>query len=283
MTGKERRVSFIGCGRSGEVLARLVSSSGYGKVGQVLTRSLGSARTVVERLGEGQAVSRYDELVRAPLWVLAVPDDQIARCAGLLAESDVTQGAVVLHLSAVATAAVLNPVQRIGARVASLHPLRSCSDPETVAASFDGSYCGCEGPAREDAAQFARALGAAPFFIASHNKPLYHAASVCASNFIVAIIECARSLAVEAGLSEQEAYAVFEPLVRGTVSGVFSQGTERALTGPVARGDAETVAVHLRALDCIGAQDIGSAYRALTGVLLRLRPSDEIARVLVEP
>jgi len=255
--------------------------SGYGVVGDILTSSLESAQLAVARLGEGTAATSYAKLNPASVWVIAVPDSSISQCAQELANlsAPVVKGALVFHLSGVNSSALLSPLVEKGARVASLHMLRSCSDPETVAATFDGTYCGCEGPAKDDVAQLTRIIGGEPFFLSSDTKPLYHASCVCASNFIVGIIEVARNLALQSGLSSDESYRLLEPLVRGTVSAVFSLGTKRALTGPLTRGDEATIRTHLEVIQN-SIPEMTEVYRVLTQVLLHLNPHEGIRRSL---
>jgi predicted short-subunit dehydrogenase-like oxidoreductase (DUF2520 family) len=79
-------------------------------------------------------------------------------------------------------------------------------------------------------------------------RPLYHAAAVVASNYLPVLLALAARLLVHAGVDEDDAVPALLPLMRGTLDNVAELGIGPALTGPVARGDIETVRLHLRML-----------------------------------
>lgn len=255
-------LNIIGAGKVGRVLGRLFAGSGAFTVQDVLTRSSGSALDAVRFIGAGHARTELSKMRDAGCWMLAVSDDQIAPvCAQLAAGRDLT-GSVVFHCSGAKSSDALRAA--IGAHAASVHPIRSFADPEHVAAHFGGTFCGIEGdsaalglitPALES-------IGARAVPIDAAAKTVYHAASVFASNYLVTVLDAALRSYQAAGIPEAVARALAAPLATETMANVFRLGTGAALTGPIARGDFDTVARQQAALDGWD-RPTGELYRAL--------------------
>lgn len=206
--------------------------------------------------GDWAEVTLVSDLV-----VIASPDDAIAEVATALARREaITSSQVVLHLSGLLDRRILGALDPAGAGLGSFHPLQTVSDPITAPARFLGAYAGVEGDARAEAEgeRLARMLGMHPIRLTPAGKPAYHAGAVFAANFLVALAGVAERLAREAGIPEVEAGRVYLPLLRGAASNLDA-GAVAALTGPIVRGDVETIRAHLGAL---GAED-RELYRRL--------------------
>lgn len=212
--------------------------------------------------------------------LLAVPDAVIPGLGRELAKlNKITDAHTVLHLSGVMDKGVLAPLKSTGAALGSLHPLQSLRDPETAPDRIKGAFAAVEGDdhAIEMATSLARTIGLRPIVIPSDKKPLYHAAAVIASNYLVVIAAVAERLMQEVGLSEQEAREGLGMLLAGTAANVRAMGPA-ALTGPVVRGDAETVRRNLEVLPA----DVRDMYRALGRVALGLVDLPAEKRAAVE-
>lgn len=265
-------VNIIGPGRVGRTLGALLSRAGFCAVQDVLGAGSATAEAAVDFIGAGRAVRTLRELRAAGLWLLTPPDDAIASVAETLAQARVVRaGAVVFHCSGALPASVLSPLAGPGVALASVHPLKSFADPALALESFTGTWCTMEG----DAAALAvlrplfEQLGARIAQIDAAGKTLYHAASVLVCNDLVALMEAGLRAYAHAGLDRGSAQQMMEPLVRETLDNVFRSGTVRALTGPVARGDAAVVSRQLAALEDMDAR-IADAYRALNAIALDL-------------
>lgn len=200
------------------------------------------------------------------------------------AERPHTAAWAAVHTSGANPVSVLDPCAAQGALTLSLHPLQTFSDPArgpdllrraamavTPGPGTDRREC-----AWRLGERLARAVGGRPFLLEERHRVLYHAAAVMASNYLVALEHAAERLFVEAGLPREGVVEAFLPLVRGAVDNIESQGTVRALTGPLSRGDAATVSAHLRALDQT-APDLAGLYRTLGRATLSLvRSRDEL-------
>ncbi|MFK3739341.1 Rossmann-like and DUF2520 domain-containing protein [Massilia sp. TN1-12] len=257
-------LNIVGAGHVGRALGRLFAARAVFAVQDVLTRSMDSARAATAFIGAGQAVGAVGALRPAAVWMLAVSDDRIGDVAALLAASVPMRGAVVFHCSGAKASGELDALRAAGAHVASVHPVRSFADPAAVAAHFDGTFCGVEG----DAAALAlllpafEAIGARPVRIDAAAKTVYHAASVFASNYLVTVLDAALRAYQAAGIPREVALELARPLAGESLANVFRLGPETALSGPIARGDAATVA---RQQAAVGAWDgpTGDLYEAL--------------------
>jgi predicted short-subunit dehydrogenase-like oxidoreductase (DUF2520 family) len=219
-------IHIVGGGRVGRTLGRLLRRAGF-SIGAVRCRSMASARRAVRFIGGG----RSQGVVDGGLVFVTVPDDAIAAAVAVLP-------GVRVHCAGGLDA------RSVGAE-GSFHPLRSFADPGLAARSFAGTPIAVEGAVVTRLERIARAIGGVPFRV--RGKAAYHAGAVFASNYLVACFEAAVRLLVRAGLPRRGAAQILLPLAAGTVANLQKLGSPRALTGPVERGDAATVARHLRA------------------------------------
>lgn len=183
--------------------------------------------------------------------ILAVPDSALPEVAWDLARmADAPPGAVALHLSGALSADVLAPLHEAGYAIGSMHPLMAVADPWIAADRVLGAAFAVSGEpaALATARRIAFALGGRPLVIPPQLRPVYHAAAVVASNYLVAITGLAMRLLEEAGVPHEDTLPALLPLLRGTLDNVEQLGVPAALTGPIARGDTDTVRLHLARL-----------------------------------
>jgi predicted short-subunit dehydrogenase-like oxidoreductase (DUF2520 family) len=182
---------------------------------------------------------------------LAVPDDAVPAVAEELAETGalIPQTVAFVHLSGALQLDALAPL-RARHPVGSFHPLQSFPEPRPPS-SFHGVVVGIDASTPQllrRLARLARATGARPKRVDDSQRALYHAAAVFASNYVDALLGTAVDLLRAAGWSEKEAIAGLLPLTEGVLATVRERGPVWALTGPVRRGDVNTVERHLAAL-----------------------------------
>ena len=258
-------IHVIGGGRVGKTLARLWTQRRVFRVGGILNRSLASAEEAARFIGGGQAVERYADLPPAPLVMISTSDESIESCCqALCREGVVAEGTVVFHCSGALPSSLLEPARRHGARIASIHPVKSFADPRVAAETFAGTPCAVEGDPGACAVlrEALERCGGVTFPIQPGCKTLYHAATVMVCNYLVALLEAGFRCFERAGVPRETAARLSEPIVRETVEHVFRLGTAAALTGPVARGEVSVVAAQARAL---GQQD--ATLRQIYGLL----------------
>lgn len=229
-----------------------------------------AAAEAVTRIGRAEAVDGAAALTAAcDLIVIAVSDDAIAAVAsGLALEARGAWVPFVFHVSGRSGAAILDPLRRAGARTAAIHPAMTfAGDPAGEVRRMAGARFAVSGSTAEAAGE-ARGvvglLGGVAIDIPDALRPLYHAALCHAANHLVTLMAGAFDALAAAGVAEPG--ALLAPLVRAALENSLDRGFA-ALTGPVLRGDAQTVAGHLDAL-AAHRPDVLPAYRAMARATL---------------
>ena len=265
-------LNIIGPGRVGRTLGALLERAGLCTVQDVLSAEIATAESAVAFIGAGRAVRVLRDMHAANIWLLTPPDAAIASVAtALAATGHLAKGDVVFHCSGSQPSSLLAPLLATGAWIASIHPLKSFADPVAAVQSFKNTYCAAEGDATALAVltPLFEHLGARVAVIDPAGKTLYHAASVLVCNDLTALMEAGLRAYEQAGIDRAMAQRMMEPLVRETLDNVFALGTTRALTGPVARGDADVLTRQIAALEGLDPR-IADAYRALNRIALDL-------------
>ena len=257
-------IAVIGAGKVGSALGILLQRQGYPVTG-VASRTVASAEKLAGKLG-CRAYALPEEATRAAgLVFITTPDRVIGEVAATIsAANGFKAGQVVAHTSGAHSAAVLTGVQETSALAVSIHPLQSFAGVEAAIDNLPGSYFALEGDeaAMAVAGQVVQDLGGRAFTLAAEAKPLYHAAACIASNYLVSLMHFASGLYGNFGLGRQEAFQALLPLVEGTIKNIGRVGPVAALTGPVARGDGNTLEDHLAAFKRLGSRGI-DLYRHL--------------------
>lgn len=234
----------------GQALGRLLSERGF-PVAAVACRDAAHCQQAAAFIGPNVIATSYAELPSLAARVLiAVPDDAIAEVAGAMARGGMKEG-MALHTSGVHGPEVLQPLADQGVSCATLHPLQTVASREQGLKALKGIFfaIGGDGPAAEWAEEIAGALGGQFQRISPTARPLYHAAAVMASNYLVTLIDAAAKLMEQAGVPRQHVLPAIAPLVEASVRNALAMGPAKALTGPIQRGDAVTIGLHLRALE----------------------------------
>lgn len=256
------RLAFIGAGRVAGALARGLARTGCPVVA-IASRNPASAAALAAAVPGCRAAGSAQEAAdAADLVFLTVPDDAIAPAAARIAWR---AGCGVVHASGAAEIDVLASAAARGARVGGFHPLQNFADPEVALAGLAGCAVAIEagGPLADRLRGLAVALGMRPIQLPAGARALYHGAGSFAAPFVTALLHEAVRIWKGFGVSEADALAALVPLARGTLDAVARDGTVRGLAGPIARGDAGTIARHLAAFDALDA-DTAALYRALT-------------------
>ncbi|MFD0669154.1 Rossmann-like and DUF2520 domain-containing protein [Ramlibacter sp. MAHUQ-53] len=242
-----QRLNVIGTGRVGQALARLWHARGLCEVQDLLARRADSVARAQAFIGAGRAAAGLDDLREADLWMLSVPDSQVAEVAAQLAQSLRARGqvrpALAFHCSGFLPASAMAPLQALGWLAASVHPVLNFASPEAGAARFPGTPCGLEGDAAAKGAlrPLFEAIGGECFEVQGEHKPLYHGAAVICSNFMIVLQAIAREAWAEAGVPPALVPKVNEALLRATVENTLALGPAGSIVGPAARGDTAVV------------------------------------------
>ena len=257
--------SILGAGRMGRTLGRLLVRHGLHPAG-ISCRTLGAARQAVKVIGGGEATTSNPRAAAGGALVLiTTPDGVIAPLARELAAARLPWARkIVAHTSGALSSTALQPLARLGARTASLHPLASVADPRAGLQDLSGIPFAIEGDlaALATLRHLIQRLGGVPVTIPRQAKVLYHLIACLMSNDLVALLSYGIETARGLGLSRREAARLYLPLVRGTLENVVRLGPVKALTGPVSRGDITTLRLHSEALRTLPS-DLRRVHRIL--------------------
>ncbi|HEX4705534.1 MAG TPA: DUF2520 domain-containing protein [Pseudonocardiaceae bacterium] len=243
-------VGVVSAGRVGSVLGAALARAGHTVVAASGV-SRASARRAAELLPDVPLLPPDEVARRADLVLLAIPDDVLAGTVrGLAAVDALRAGQIVVHTSGAHGVDVLRPAADAGALPLALHPAMTFAGrPEDLQRIPACSFAVTAEPADEAAWSVGEALvvemGAEPVRVPQSARPLYHAALAHGANHLVTLVaECA-DLLRSAGVNPAE--RLLGPLLSAALDNALRHG-DRALTGPVARGDVGTLRVHLRVL-----------------------------------
>lgn len=291
------RFNVVGAGRVGQTLARLWHHRAHFAIADVCTTTLASAQAACATIGAGHPVAAIAAMGPADVWMLAVPDAQLATCAKALADHHATHSTsqpatnppaphpaaphrqrqpipapLVFHCSGAHSSAVLAPLADRGWRVASAHCILSFATVQAAMAQFPGTGCALEGDASACADVLRpafTAIGARCFEVASSDKLLYHAAAVFATNFLPVLQATAETLWLATGVPQELIPQLRATLLTNAVANITKLGPQAALTGPAARGDTAAITRQAAALAKWDAPT-AAAYGALSTLALRL-------------
>ncbi len=239
---------IIGAGKVGQAFAAILQRSGW-QLSAVCSPH--HADRIVWQSGTGVAVRSVGELPFADVVLVTTRDDVIETAAAELAACAwLDERVTVVHTSGAKTAAALAAAAERGAVVGALHPVFAFSDVEHAVAHLSGSLCALEGDVWAMAVlqDLAAALGLRAFAIRSEQKVRYHAAMSAAANFTVALSAYAQDVLAPLGLPPDLRAGLVGELMAQNLAGLQGRPSEQALTGPIVRGDAGTVAAHLAVL-----------------------------------
>jgi predicted short-subunit dehydrogenase-like oxidoreductase (DUF2520 family) len=265
-----KTVAIIGAGRVGGAVGALLARAGM-QVTAVATRSMATAELAREFIGAGAATT---DIVRAAssadIVFLTTPDGAIrSACEAIASGGGFRPGTLVVHTSGAHTAALLDAATTAGALRAVIHPLQSVPSRERGVLNIPGSFVRVEAdPGAEQAVrELVAALGCAELLLPGwrsdgDSAALYHAGAVAVSNFFVALVDHGLRYYQALGADRAAALKAVLPLIKGTLANVEAVGVPDALTGPISRGDGETVRGHLDAL-ARRAPELLTLYREL--------------------
>lgn len=256
------QIAIAGAGPVAQALGKALQDCGFG-IACVASRDLNHAKAAADFIGgDAHAVPYRDIPFHASHVLLAVADRAILPVAEELASSNGNLR-VALHTCGNYGAEVLTPLTKVGVSCGGIHPLQTIRNPTQGAIALRSAAFAVSGDAEAIhwAEELATALSGHILHIRPDARPLYHAAAVMASNYIAALMDSAEQLMLAAGVPKQDALRALAPLAKASLDNVIRCGALEALTGPVVRGDAATVAAHMQGLETVE-HSIAGLYQA---------------------
>lgn len=245
-----KKVAIVGAGNVGKVLGKALKDKGY-QITASFARTEGS-RQIAAALLNCPVYSEPENTVGgAEIVFLTTPDRVIKEvCERIAAKKGFTKGQLVLHTSGAHSSEILSAAREQGAGVLSFHPLQTFPELKAGLRSLPGTFFAVEGDAKAFpvAAEMVQALGGRMFSIPTDMKAIYHAAACVACNYLATLMDMALKMYGLMDIPPGDAFASLAPLIYSTLNNIGKLGPEKALTGPVARGDVPTISAHLGAL-----------------------------------
>ena len=290
------RVAIVGAGNLGTALALALRTAGY-EIDAVLARSRATSSGRASSRGTGANSSQRKarrlarlvgareltdlSTVQAELIWFCVPDAAISQSARSLAEKVEWKGRIALHSSGALTSDALRVLRRRGASVASVHPMmtfvRGASTSKSQSVESRRELAGVPFALEGDASavrmarRLVRDLGGRAYTIRKKDKAAYHAWGTFASPLFTALLATTEQVAELAGVKRTQARRRMLPILQQTLANYAAFGAAGGFSGPIVRGDAETLKEHLRALR--GAPVAREVYSALARAALQYLPA----------
>jgi predicted short-subunit dehydrogenase-like oxidoreductase (DUF2520 family) len=245
-----KKISIIGAGAVGRSIALALFQAGQAPEGIYSEQGKSAAR-----LAKTTRTKKYGSLdqfvLTSDIVIISIPDnripDVVKDLSGMVRS---LKGKIILHTSGSLTSDELAVLHKKGASVGTFHPLQTFPKSKDRS-TMKGIWCAIEGDARAVTASkgLAAKIGAKSFEVPKKLKTLYHVAAVFSSNYQVTLFSVVEELAAEIKIPKNQLWKIFRPLVTQTMENVFEASPEEALTGPIARGDYQTISKHLKALE----------------------------------
>ncbi len=244
-------ISFIGAGKVSSALGAYFTSKEF-KINGYYSRSFESAQHAAEYT-KSTAYSKLEILLRDSnmIWI-TTPDDQIEQVVKQILSLSVpdVNSKTILHASGAHSLDVLEPLSLAGYNIAAAHPLMAFNNAESAVRRMPEVWFAIEDMPQSiiSLEKFFAKCGNRTFRLEPGSKTLYHAAACMLSNYMVTLLDASYRMFEHVGLNEEETQAATTPLLESVIENLRDKSTAEALTGPIKRGDLETVDMHLASM-----------------------------------
>jgi predicted short-subunit dehydrogenase-like oxidoreductase (DUF2520 family) len=262
MGGIKLKIGFIGAGRVGTAVGVYLKDNNNALSGYY-SQTNESAKKAASLTSSGYYSKMSDLIRETDVIFITTPDTVIESVAIEIAKKESSlKEKTFVHMSGAHSSVCLQALKDLGAETGSLHPIQSIADVETAREQLKTTVFSIEGT--HDAIELLKNLmeqmNNTYFVIKSEQKTLYHMAACTVSNYLVTLVDVGLSMYESIGIDRETGYKALYPLIRGTVENLKHMDTKEALTGPIARGDVNTVKAHL---DAVSDENIEDFYRYL--------------------
>lgn len=245
------KIGFIGAGKVGTSFGAYLYKKGFNVIGYY-SRTFNSAENAI-KYSRGKAFNNIKDLAKlADMIFITTNDDNITKvCQGLVQEDCLKEGQVLIHMSGASSSRALKSAKKKGCSIYSMHPLQAFASVERAVKDLENTVFSIEGDGDRIhlLEEILKTTGNKYFKLTSQQKTIYHATACVVSNYLVTLMDYGLSLFESIGIEKNEGYKALYPLIEGTIKNIYSLGTDKALTGPIARGDIQTIEKHLKSLE----------------------------------
>jgi len=272
------KIGFIGAGKVGTAFGVYLKSRGF-EISGYCSRSPASSSKAAELTASRHFTDAAVLSSESDIVFITTPDGDIKDVCDLLAlKKALRKGQIIAHMSGALSSEVLKSAQDDGCWVYSLHPIQSFVSLENALKSLPGTFFSIEGDTEKNSQleELIAEAGNRCFRIAPNDKVLYHAAACVFSNFLVALMDEGLQYLNRIGINEQEGFSAMLPLIMGTISNIELHGTNNALTGPIARGDSDTIVNQMENIELYLPQSL-EFYRTMSRKTLQVAMKNKLA------
>lgn len=245
------QINIIGLGNVGKTLARMFVDKRLANIAGVYNRTRANGLSGLDFIGQGRLCESIEDLPKADLTFITTSDDIISSISQEYAHNiNLDKGSIVVHCSGVLPANCMQELRVKGCYICSIHPMHSFIDPSISLGTYPGTYCAIEGDeqAIPIVADLFAKIGSKLIRVATDKKPLYHAAGVIAANYLLTVAEQALTCLHGAKVNADDALNLVTSLMHSAISNLAAKKSPAAaLTGPIKRGDLQTINMHIDA------------------------------------
>lgn len=270
------KIGFLGAGKVGLSFGLYLQKNNFEITGY-FSRSHLSAQSAA-KITKTCAFEKIEDLANFSDGIfITTNDDQIeSACLHLVSLMKTLRGKFVVHMSGALSSKILDSAVEKGAVVFSLHPLQSFAEVKKSVKDLENTYFGIEGEKQlEILEKMLKQTGNPYLTLQPEHKKRYHIAACTVSNYLVALIDNGLELLGSIGIEKEEGLKALLPMIMGTVKNIDKMGTEAALTGPIARGDIQTIQ---KQMEVFGKEEkkLADTYGFLGLLTLNLASKSEI-------
>ena len=257
------QVTLVGTGALGQTLALALFEAGF-QVKSLFNRNAQKARHLAQKTGTditGSFPGQWEEL--GSLVFITTPDGAISETTNKLAQTFPVKNwaeMTVVHCSGIHTDEQLESLKKRGAKTVAMHPLQTFS-AVSKPADFQDIFVSLQGDstAIKNIVKIVEKIGAQPVTISTEGKSYLHAGAVMAANYLVTLLHASGQIAEKGGVDSREAGRIFLPLLRQVLENASKSSPDEILSGPLRRGDVQTIEKHLNLME----EKEGKLYRQL--------------------
>ncbi len=256
------RIGFIGAGKVATPFGRYLHKGGM-TISGYFDRHVDKVAYACGHTKSQAFKNIVETAIHSDIILITTQDDKIAAaCRQLCEQKSISPRHLVGHMSGAHSSRILGEAKNLGATVFSLHPLQAFADEEKSLTDLPNTYFSLEseetGP--DPVIKILSRMGNPYFKLSPEVKSLYHLSACVVSNYLVTLMASGLDALEKSGIDPQQGFTAMRPLIQGTLSNIARMGPAKALTGPVARGDAGTIEQHIKALQSPEFDDLRSFY-----------------------
>jgi predicted short-subunit dehydrogenase-like oxidoreductase (DUF2520 family) len=266
-----KSIAIIGAGKAGTVISRKLFDIGY-NFNSVISKHKSSARNLAASIN---CRIYSDNILSLPvdtrLIIIATPDSEIEKVADELSKCNLGFKTLkVFHISGCLSSDILEALRRKGTTVFSIHPFQTFMLKNASIEILDNISYGIEGDKKgiSAAKKIVSDLGGTYFVVPKSMKPLYHLAGVFASNYFITLIDSIDKILSEFVSGANARKNIIIPIIKRSFSNILENGYKKSITGPLVRGDTNTIEQHLKILNKYD-KELLKLYKAFGNVSLK--------------